>query len=340
MLNGLSRALLLLFRCHQILLCFFALACAMSVQAQSVDSDAPQLTLQEPAQDNAVIPGEFTFSGLATDSGGSGLRDVRYLLRDLSNAEFISPEGVAESPRVLRTADLDLNDASSGSWSVPVNLSEGRYRLYVRVRDLAGNSAVWAVRTTFTVQSVDTPDETPPSLTLVQPSADVDVLTDQGQLFAGQAEDGDGVGVARVFYIVRNLSSSAYVDNNGNVESPRVLRDAELILAADGSAQWSIPLNLSAGRYRSICHCSRSAGQQELVGCSSNLRAYPNHHPLVIRFFVPDVSDIVDPQAFYLQDGYDTVNVLRMDVATRTTAGNCTPEDDSGCTLDDVHGRY
>ena len=52
--------------------------------------------------------------------------------------------------------------------------------------------------------------------------------------------------------------------------------------------------------------------------------------------FVPDPSDIVDPDAFYDQDGYGTVDVVRLDVRTSTTPGVCTIDDQSGCTLADV----
>jgi len=52
--------------------------------------------------------------------------------------------------------------------------------------------------------------------------------------------------------------------------------------------------------------------------------------------FVPDASDITDVDAFYDQDGYDAVDVIRVDVRTVTTEGVCTIDDQSGCTLDDV----
>ena len=52
--------------------------------------------------------------------------------------------------------------------------------------------------------------------------------------------------------------------------------------------------------------------------------------------FVPDETDIVDVDSFYDEDGYDTVDVIRIDVRTVTTPGVCTVDDDSGCTLDDV----
>ena len=47
-------------------------------------------------------------------------------------------------------------------------------------------------------------------------------------------------------------------------------------------------------------------------------------------------TDITDLDEFYDQDGYDSVDVLRVDIRTNTTAGTCEIEDQSGCTLADV----
>ena len=52
--------------------------------------------------------------------------------------------------------------------------------------------------------------------------------------------------------------------------------------------------------------------------------------------FVPHESDIEDNRAVYEQDGYAEVDVIRIDVKTRTVAGVCELNDQSGCTLDDV----
>ncbi len=46
--------------------------------------------------------------------------------------------------------------------------------------------------------------------------------------------------------------------------------------------------------------------------------------------------DIAEPADLYQRDGYETVNVIRLDVRTETTPGVCTVDDDSGCTLADV----
>jgi len=55
---------------------------------------------------------------------------------------------------------------------------------------------------------------------------------------------------------------------------------------------------------------------------------------LLTSTFIANSSDTVN--AFYDADGYDTVDVIRIDVQTQTTKGICTIDDQSGCTLDDV----
>ena len=53
--------------------------------------------------------------------------------------------------------------------------------------------------------------------------------------------------------------------------------------------------------------------------------------------FVQHPTDIGDFNAFYSQDGYDNVNVIRIDLrVANTTQGICTIDDQSGCTLADV----
>ncbi|MGQ7842857.1 CotH kinase family protein [Granulosicoccus sp. 3-233] len=310
---------------------------ASLAHAQSQDTEAPVLLLESPSGDNATLQRDFTFSGSVTDTGGSGVRDVRYLLKDLSTGEFISPTGAVESPRVLRTAELSLDNQDAGVWSSdPMTLPEGQYRFYARVRDIAGNSLVWAVRTTFSVVDDVVVDETPPALSLLQPAAGVEVLSDSGQVFSGLADDGNGSGVAQVFYVIKDLSVSAYVDDNGNVESERVLRDANLTSYADGRADWSVSLNLPAGSYRFYASAVDQQNNRNWWAVRRDFEVSESTPPPGGSVFVPHPSDITDPAAFYQQDGYETVSVLRMDVATRTTPGVCTPDDDSGCTLDDV----
>ena len=58
--------------------------------------------------------------------------------------------------------------------------------------------------------------------------------------------------------------------------------------------------------------------------------------PLDGDVFEPLASDINPDRSRFSSDGYDPVNVIRVDLRTDTTAGVCTDDDESGCTLADV----
>jgi len=49
-------------------------------------------------------------------------------------------------------------------------------------------------------------------------------------------------------------------------------------------------------------------------------------------------GDLKETSVIYEMDGYDTVDVIRLDVRTAIQAGNCVTGDYSGCTLADVIG--
>lgn len=58
--------------------------------------------------------------------------------------------------------------------------------------------------------------------------------------------------------------------------------------------------------------------------------------PVVDSVFVPSANDLHDPPGYYKTQGYEKATVLRVDIVTRTTPGVCTPDDMSGCTLQNV----
>ena len=319
----------------RLLVGFLALACHHTAIAQTPDTTTPTAAIQSPIDGGAQITSPFVFKGTALDTGGSHLQDVRYLLRDLITGNFVSPNGAFESPRVLRTASLNLNDSDSGVWSVPTALPNGRYRLYVTVRDQAGNTGWWVAQTDVTVNEQNpVEDESAPSLVFAQPSQGAS-LSVSGQSFQGTVSDVGGSGVAQVFYVVRRLPGGEYVAPNGTLESPRVLRTATLSGEGTNAASWRIDTTLPEGRYR-IYVSARDGAGNTIWWVGRRDVIVEGEQPSTDSVFVPASNDIVDPVDFYNQDGYDNVNLLRIDVTTRTTPGNCTQQDDSGCTFADV----
>jgi len=304
--------------------------------AQPADDILPGAAVDAPASNEATIGRPFVFEGTANDAGGSGLQDVRYLLRDLGNGRFVSPDGTVESPRVIRDAGLAPTAVDAARWSIPTTLPDGRYRLYITARDGAGNTAWWVARTDVTVADDGSgPDDTAPTLAILQPDADA-VLPSGAQRFSGFVDDDGGSGIAQVFHVIRRLPGGAYVSPDGAVESPRVLRDATLSGTGGASQRWRIDTDLPPGRYRLYVSARDAADNTTWWGVRRDVTVQDDGPPPGDSVFVPASTDIVDPAAFYRQDGYATIDLLRVDVATRTTAGTCTEDYDSGCTLADV----
>lgn len=52
--------------------------------------------------------------------------------------------------------------------------------------------------------------------------------------------------------------------------------------------------------------------------------------------FLPLATDIQEQTAFYQMNGYNAVDVLRMDIRTHTVPGECSENDNTGCTFADV----
>lgn len=95
----------------------------------TIDDTNPQLTIDTPA-DESLISGTFTTEGEATDSG-SGINDVRYRIREYNSDDTLGGT-------VVPWTSISF-DATTGEWSFPVDLDDGKYRIIVRTLDEAGN---------------------------------------------------------------------------------------------------------------------------------------------------------------------------------------------------------
>ena len=145
--------------------------------------------------------------------------------------------------------------------------------------------------------------------------------------------------VAHGSYAVRRLSG---LGSNGQVQM-RFTRTLSvpaflcaMVLAScggSGGGQTEVPdidasgLNQSVGSDDSDVGLDNSDDRDTLINSGSGP---------VFDIFPPSATDLVEQRQIYQQDGYGEVDVIRVDVRTETTPGNCTLEDDSGCTLDDV----
>ena len=135
-----------------------------SCGAPTVDLIAPETFIAVPAAGSNVA-GTTTYSGSATDTGGSGFDRVQIASRDdnannwynFTNGTFgaISQGGVEVG---ITNATLSNTTTVSTNWSISVTLPVGDYTFFALAVDNAGNDAfhgaglsVWPVNTNFTV---------------------------------------------------------------------------------------------------------------------------------------------------------------------------------------------
>jgi len=323
----------------------------LSSKALAQDTSAPQISQQQPAGNDVEVNGPTIFSGSITDSGGAGLERAFYVLRNLATDEWIDASGNIDTVCVFRDIELTLLNPNTGTWQLQTSLPEGRYRLYVSARDNARNVLYWGVRTTITstggeVGDGGETDERLPLAKLVQPESTQ--LTEQR--FAGTATDTGGSGLRDVFYLIRNTASGDFVSPSGNSENPRVIRQVSLSLSDADNGTWQFDTSLPAGQYRFYIGVSDIANNTnywivretfDIIDDTGTVDPGTEPEPEPIpepdsSVFIASSSDITDTFDFYQRDGYETIDVIRMDVATRTSPGTCEPGDESGCTLADV----
>ena len=106
---------------------------------------APSASITTPAANNQTLSAGTSLAGSATDEGGSGFDRVEVLLRDLDTFRWYDfGTGTFPDSGLSRTeATLSNTSISATDWSLAaLSLPPGRYRLYVRAVDNAGNAIV------------------------------------------------------------------------------------------------------------------------------------------------------------------------------------------------------
>ena len=302
--------------------------------AQDTDTVAPTINLQKPAGNEVTISGTTVFSGSLIDTGGSGLDTAFYVIRDLSSGDWVDTSGNIDTDRVLRDTSLNSVSENEAGWQVTTNLPQGQFRLYLSARDNANNTQWWGVRTTISVEAT-TVDNIEPSANLISPLSDTFDSGTNTQQFIGTASDDGGSGLNNAFYVIRNLQTGEYVSPNGSIESTRVLRDVPLQLSSTNEATWTLNTSLPAGDYRFYLSV-RDNNRNTNYWVVRKTFTVTTPDTTGSSIFVASSTDLDDPADFYQTDGYETLDVIRMDVATRTIEGVCNEDDESGCTLADV----
>ena len=137
----------------------FILSCEIGLGA-SVDTDPPQLTINNPPVDS-VIRNTFAISGEYSDDGT--IESVTATLQKIDDGSTFELTGNFTQNEIKRL---------SGTWSIEVNpktsdggvaISDGAYQATIFIKDTSGR--ITKQNTTFTI------DNTPPVLILTKPSS-------------------------------------------------------------------------------------------------------------------------------------------------------------------------
>jgi hypothetical protein len=182
--------------------------------APPADTTPPTLAITSPANGTTFPPGNVTISGTASDTGGSGLRDVRVRV---------------DSGSYL-TATLTGN-----TWSRVVSITAtGLHRITANARDIANN---------FVTKGIDvnigsgTADTTPPNVAITSPATGATVSSPI--TVTGTASDNIGIRDVRV-----RIDAGSYLTATGTTNW------SISIAAATGSRKITVNARDAAGNYR------------------------------------------------------------------------------------------
>ena len=262
----------------------------------SGDAPPPNPVASDQIEPSLTLPWNEVYefgegvSGFAADAE-SGVKRVDYQLRDLSDFSYISSMGSVGGWNP-RAAILD-----GGSWEIPITLPDGKYRVYVRGVDYAGNASDWEYAD-FTVRVVD---DSPPDVTIDLPASFNESSVDN--ILKGSAADLSS-GIESVQYLIRDLSDYTYVDAQGDV-IPWMPRE----VSSFASGEWSVNHSLPKGEYRVYVRAIDKAGNVSVwdyrdftvVAASSADTSPPT------SYFYFDQDEVLDPAYGIFLDSEEVV---------------------------------
>ena len=246
--------------------------------AQTPDLTAPRTFITVPAE-NENVDRTVTFSGYATDTGGSGISEVRIAIERTSDGDWYNfdsggfgPISVDGNDVGIANATLANNSGDTADWSIGITLPAGDYRLYALAIDGAGNDTfhgnglgVWPVSNVFSVESVDT----------IAPETLIDSPTQGESLsiaptISGYATDDGGAAFDLVRVAIIDLSTQQWLNFSDNTFGGWSFTIANLSNTTDSYTDWAINTNLQPGNYIAVAHANDKAGNKATNPDGSN----------------------------------------------------------------------
>lgn len=203
------------------------------------DTQPPIVKFSIPVLSGASLASSIV-KGSVSDSSGVGRVD--YLLRSLEDFGYYDVEGnaIQWSP-----TSAILSDVGEGNfiWEVPFDLPGGKYRIYSRAIDFAGNVSEWIYTDFVTPLS----DLSPPVITVELPEGS-DSSFANNVVLSGISND-SGSGTSNVQFMIRDTVNFNYFDELGNstVWGPR---SASIGMSDGVDTEWNITTSLQSGTYR------------------------------------------------------------------------------------------
>lgn len=179
----------------------------------NTDSTPPTVNFNTPFSNK-------TLSGIATDTGGSGLAYVRLLLRDANTREFVAPDGTRSTAWswTMEHRVTFSNAPESATWNLEISalgLTAGAgFSIHALAVDKANNfDPAWPwTFTNFTYNSVA--DTSPPTVSFKTPAVSFDTLT-APVVLTGNVQDTGGSGVNYLRLLLLDSSTGEFVAPDG-----------------------------------------------------------------------------------------------------------------------------
>ena len=255
----------------------------------SPDTQLPAIAYTIPAANNISFQSNASFSGTATDTGGSGFDEVQVFIRDRSNNQWFNfATNSFSATRTFGTANLNATTISTTNWSTSATLPPGNYALFVNAIDIAGNVSSTNGRF-FSVIPNDT--QLPVIAYTVPASNNISFQSNAG--FSGTATDAGGSGFDEVQVYIRDRSNNQWFNFSSNsFSTTRTFRIANLSATTTSSTNWCTSATLPIGNYTLFVNAIDNAGNVS----STNGRFFsvaPNDtQSPVIAYTVPAVNNI------------------------------------------------
>lgn len=218
------------------------------------DTVEPDGSLDVPTADQAFATTSVAMEGSATDN--VAVAEVNLIIRDKESGRYLQDDGTTWGDWNAVPASLTSPNSPTTEWDWNGTLPESNFKVWVQVKDLAGNKDPDRARATFRVDTTD------PNGKVKKPKKD-QTLSSTTVPFKGIATDNLGVGFVRL--IVKDTDTGKYLQSDGTWKNKKV-KLPKVTLADPGGTDttWTFTRNLNKdGNFKVFAHVVDEAGNKD-----------------------------------------------------------------------------